>query len=182
MTRPRFRPAQYTEIATRLDELSRRAELGERMRVHASQQNAHECLVDAIQAGGPDGLHVVTSLPVLRDIARYAGARKVGKTRDEAVQALVSAWLTFRRLGRDGMRGGSQSEAWRRWQAARLARRAYAHGRTPREQAAHELRQQEAIELTGRICQDLRVGRAIIAAFAARHGRAWFGTEVAMTA
>lgn len=110
---------------------------------------------------------------IARGFARWVGcqAKHVGKTRREAIEACASEFHTFKLVERNALRGDKRSMA--RYQARRLAMRAWANGRTINEQRAHERNEQERIMLVGRARSDKPFARTIIARRARERGNHW---------
>jgi hypothetical protein len=102
-----------------------------------------------------------------RDLARWAGAPKVGRTHREAIEALAGAWVRYRALRRSA---ALSRRCAARVRALELKMRAHAEGRSPRAQRAAEERDREivAISMEARSPGFRAHGRDVIAAFAGR--------------
>lgn len=171
MIKPRFKPEQYREIKARLDDMYRES----RARSIARQTPLDGELALQVATGGPDGLRVVMTVKVIRDLARWAGATKVGRTLDDACLALARACDRERRLMRDQL-GKPRLRA--RYQALRLKRRAHECGRPVADQRAVEKLDQERSDLTGKVRSDRAFARERIARFAWDvRGNGWCESE-----
>lgn len=163
---PSYKPAQYREIAARLNEISR--ELAPLYR--ASRADLVDALADRILGGGPTGAHLSLHLKSARDLARWAGADRVGASVEDAVRALASAWIGWRDLERAAL---GKPELRARYERARLARRAHENGRSITDQRAHDRAEAERFDAIRRAKSDRPWARTVIAARAANSGRVW---------
>lgn len=144
--------ATYRQIAYKLSDLAR--ELEDRPDALANAI-ALECFDEA-------------NLAIARDIARWAGARKLGRTISDAHRATAIAWLEYRAAQRASL-GGAKGKAW--LARIRLARRAHEAGLTIAEQRTHERSEQADADRLGALMRSRTLQRDVIASFAARHGR-----------
>lgn len=157
--KPAYNAAAYTAKRMELRELARDAfaiaMCGTRS---PGQPEIVSELAHLIRAAAIDGYNLANA----RDLARWAGAARVGRTRDDAIEALAIAWLAYQRDVRTPGRVGEQ---------ARSRMRAHELGLTITEFYAHVRAEADRIHGIDRLRYDRGLQRAAISRKAAAHGR-----------
>lgn len=160
---PAYDPTAYRRKRMQLELLAAKAE-------RACPANPARELADLLDVECLDGYNVGNA----RDLARWAGAAKVGRTRREAIEALAGAWVRYRALRRSAATSGRDAA---RVRALELGQRAHAAGRSARDQQAAERRERELVALTmaarapGFRAEFRPRARVVLAQYAAKHAR-----------
>lgn len=154
-----YAPHVYAEKEQRIEVWAREAE-------RTCPQNPARELADYLDVDAVDSYNVAYA----RDLARWAGASHVGKTRRDAIEALASAWIRFRALRRSA---AISPRCAQRCHAAELRRRAYASRRSVDDQRDHE-RHEHEIAGAARRAEDRRYSRSVIGRGVIGRGHSWW--------